>query len=133
MWRRLGCARRREDAEQERQEQTLRHLVFLRDKIFAQPDIARMYWHTLHPGDLGTLSSDHFTTIAEQISPTEALPAAGEHPVSELLREFIAGLSDGERAHLIRQLGVAFRGFHRDDLADRLDILQQEPTQEADR
>lgn len=131
MWGRFSRARRQVAAERDRQERDLRHLVFLRDKIFAHPDIARMYWHTLHPDDLESLSSNRFGEISEGIRPTESLSDASESPVAELVRDFLSGLTEAEKMHLIRQLGVAFRGFRRDDLADRLEAAQQKTGQEA--
>ncbi|GGN32914.1 hypothetical protein FHR83_001736 [Actinoplanes campanulatus] len=126
MWGRLIRTRRLENAERESRRRELRYLEYLRDDIFTKPDIARMYWHTRHPGDLQVLSSTAFADIAGELRPAERIVPPANHALAELIRDFLRGLSDDELAHLVRQLGVVFRSFGRSDLADQLDPLANE-------
>ncbi|MBQ0994869.1 hypothetical protein KBX08_32980, partial [Micromonospora sp. H61] len=121
-----------EKTEQENRQRELRYLEFLRDEIFAKPDIARMYWHTRHPGDLQALTSSAFTDIADNLRPTDPGPPCAEHALIGLLGDFIGGLTEDDRSHLFRQLGIVFRSFERGDLTDQLNAIIQEGRQEAE-
>ncbi|MEU7778887.1 hypothetical protein [Micromonospora parva] len=132
MWQLLRGAQRQEKAEQESRRRELRHLEFLRDEIFAKPDIARMYWHTRHPGDLQALTSDAFTDIADQLRPADPGPPCANRALIGLLGNFIGGLTEDDRAHLLRQLGIVFRSFERGDLADQLNAISEEGHEEAE-
>ncbi|MBB4958684.1 hypothetical protein [Micromonospora polyrhachis] len=115
-------AQREEAREKLRQRQELQRLRYLRDEIFGDPNIARMYWHLKHPTDISALTSSSFDEVASRLSsstPTTRAPA-GEQAIATLIGEFLAGLEGDERAHLVAQLGVVFRSFHRTDLAERL-------------
>ena len=131
MWRPFIRAQRRALADQETWRRELRRLEFLRDEIFTKPDIARMYWHTQHPGDLQALSSDTFTKIANELRPTEQSASSVDHALTGLLQNFIGGLSQEDRAHLVHRLGVVFRSFERGDLADQLTVIAKEVPEEA--
>lgn len=131
MWRLLSRAQRQANADQENRRRELRHLEFLRDEIFTKPDIARMYWHTRHPGDLQALSSSAFTDIADKLRPAESKGPSANHALIGLLQSFIGGLSEDDRAHLVRKLGVVFHSFERGDLADQLNAVAEEARQEA--
>ena len=131
MWKLFRRAQHQENAEQESRRRELRHLEFLRDEIFAKPDIARMYWHTRHPGDLQALTSNAFTDIADKLRPAEPGVPCIDHALIGLLGNFIGGLTEDDRAHLVRQLGIVFRSFERGDLADQLNAIAEEGCQEA--
>ncbi|MGY3520761.1 hypothetical protein ACVMYR_31155 [Micromonospora sp. PTRAS2] len=113
---------REEAREILRQQQELRQLRYLRDEIFGDPGIARMYWHVKHPTDLTVLAGNSFEDIAERLkgdAPTAAVSPQGQ-TIAGLMGEFLGGLDEDERSHLIDQLGVVFRSFRRPDLAERL-------------
>jgi hypothetical protein len=106
-----------------RRQQEIHQLRWLRDEIFGQPDMARMYWHVKHPNDLSSLSADLFDDIAARLNDGSKTTSrqGGESPIGMLIAEFVKGLDADERRHLINQLGRVFRSFDRADLADRLE------------
>ncbi|WP_433831189.1 hypothetical protein ACQP2E_12840 [Actinoplanes sp. CA-015351] len=132
MWGSLSRARRRENADRERRRQELCYLEFLRDEIFAKPDIARMYWHTRHPRDLQVLHSTDFGAIADVLRPTKSIGPSTDDTLADLIRDFFDGLSEDDRAHLVRNLDVVFRSFERSDLAGQLDALEIGQSQKAE-
>ncbi|WFE65061.1 hypothetical protein [Micromonospora sp. WMMD714] len=115
-------AERRATLEKQRRTDELHQLRWLRDEIFARPDMARMYWHLHHPADLRSMTDATFDQIAAQLGGDERVvsPQAEEDPISVLIGKFLAGLGADERRHLIGQLDRVFRSFDRTDLAGQL-------------
>lgn len=113
-----------------RQRTELAELAYLRDHIFAQPEVARSYWLKRHPDAVMDVLDDRFERIAEKMG-TASREEDAQMSVARLLTEFVGNMTVAERQYLLSQLGQVFVSFGRTDLADRLPAEHMLPSTTA--
>jgi len=104
--------------DRQRQLAELERIRFLRENVYARPDVARSYWLYHHPEQLNAVLSIDFDKIAEKFGD------AGESRflvIAKLIGDFLARLEDSHRQYMLGQLGQLFTSYDRTDLAERLE------------
>lgn len=84
-----------------RQRAELERIRYLRESVYARPDVARSYWLYHHPDQLNSMLDIDFEGIAEKFGD------AGESRflvIAKLIGDFLGRLEEGDRRYLVGQL-----------------------------
>jgi hypothetical protein len=104
--------------ERMRQRAELERVHYLRESVYARPDVARSYWLYHHPDQLNAMLTIDFEGIAAKFGDV------GDSrflTIAKLLADFLGNLEDGDRRYLVGLLGNVFSSYDRADLVERLE------------
>ena len=103
------------------QQAELERIRFLREDVYAHPNVARSYWLYRHPDQLNEMLDIDFEAIAEKFGEAEESRFL---MIAKLIGDFLGRLDDSDRRYLVGQLGRFFSSYDRPDLANQLESAE---------